>query len=798
MFGFILLAFLAGTSALQAQTKQLVTWVDDLRYLQNASSDEKMQNKAAVVQIRDGVELWLKLHPGSKVELASAPAQPWSAEEVAKQITALLKASEAVLKEDPAQPFDLGMTTVSVTVEASALSPVTDSISRTEIVNRQALTVGTALDYLPGLSLDRGANRNEAGIRLRGFTNKGQVPLYLDGIPIQVPYDGTIDFNRFLTSDIAEIQVAKGFSSPLLGPNGMGGSINLVTRQPEKKFESDALIGTGSGDSLLASLHLGSRLRHFYFQGSIDWLQQDFIPLSGKFPLQTAPANNIYPDRYQTTFDRNQSDSRDEKYSGRIAFTPKGQDQYVFSYINQKGEKGNPLYAGPNPSPSGLRYWKWPFWNKNSYYFITNTGLGDASSIKFRMYYDQFRNGISMFDNAGLNTMTGTNSGLSVYDDHSGGISSEFGTRLLARNVISGSFFFKDDTHHEYTNYPSRPLTTAILIERAQEFSIGLQDVIALTSRLRATVGFSADYHKGLRAMQYNSTSTGLLPYTCASDSTNTLFSGCTPHVWNYNPQASLSYSFTNSDKLFATFADRGRFPLLKESYSYRLRSALPNPEVKPEHSRNWNFGYSHAFGPRTLAQIEYFRNDIRDAIQSVYIADTTTPLSCPGSTVSGYCTKLVNIANEAHEGVEISLRSSPVSRLNLDISYGYLNRKIDFDFGGMANKGSTALNSISLLPTLPKNKVVFNATVQLPHQILGLATYKYEGGLILQDTTYSKLPPEYGTSYGIVDLGTVIPVYAGLSLQVGLKNALDRNYYFTAGYPEAGRTWYFNGRYRF
>ena len=52
---------------------------------------------------------------------------------------------------------------------------------------------------------------------VRGFTTRGQVPLYMDGIPISVPYDGYVDFNRYLTSDIAEIQVARGYSSPLLG-----------------------------------------------------------------------------------------------------------------------------------------------------------------------------------------------------------------------------------------------------------------------------------------------------------------------------------------------------------------------------------------------------------------------------------------------------------------------------------------------------------------------------------------------------------------------------------------------------
>jgi iron complex outermembrane recepter protein len=798
LFGLILLAVLAGTSGLQAQTKQLVTWVDDLRYLQKASSDEKMQSKASVVQIREGVELWIKLHPGTKVELAAAPAQPWGAEQLAKQVDELLKTTETILKEDPDQPFSLGMTMVSVTAEGSALSPLADSMDRSEIVNRQALTVGTALDYLPGLSLDRAASRNEAGIRLRGFSNKGQVPLYVDGIPVQVPYDGTMDFNRFLTSDIAEIQVAKGFSSPTLGPNAMGGSINLVTRQPEKKFESDAMIGTGSGDAMIASLHLGSRFDHFYAQGSVDWSQQDYMPLSGNFTLQSAPSSGTYAaDRYQTTYHRNQSDFRDEKYSGRIAWTPSGQNEYVFSYINQKGEKGQPLYAGPNPSPSGLKYWRWPSWNKNSYYFISNTGIGEGNSLKLRVFYDQFVNRLAMYDNAYYSTMTGT-SGLSYYDDHTDGVSTEFATRMIARNSLSASFFFKDDTHKEYTHYPGQGFVSPPVKDRTQDFSMGFQDVITLTSRLRATFGFSADYHKGLRAMGYSDSSNKTVrAFSCPDNPTNVYnYTACMLHTWNYNPQASLSYNVTSSDKLFITFSDRGRFPLLKDTYSSKFNSSLPNPELKPEHSRNWDAGYSHTFGARTVAQLEYFRNDMRDAIQSLYIARTDYKTVCSKTSLAGYCLQNVNLAQEVHEGAEITLRSTAINRLILDVSYAYLNRRIEFDFTSARSSGS---NYISLLPSLPKNKVLFNATGEFPHKVLGIATFRYEGGITLQDTTYSTVPLAMSAaSFGVVDLGSMVPVYAGFSFQVGVKNLFDRNYFYTIGYPEAGRNWYFNGRYRF
>jgi len=43
-----------------------------------------------------------------------------------------------------------------------------------------------------------------------------------------------------------------------------------------------------------------------------------------------------------------------------------------------------------------------------------------------------------------------------------------------------------------------------------------------------------------------------------------------------------------------------------------------------------------------------------------------------------------------------------------------------------------------------------------------------------------------------------VVPVRNGMTVQAGVKNLLDRNYYYTAGYPEAGRTWFLNFRYRF
>lgn len=255
---------------------------------------------------------------------------------------------------------------------------------------------------------------------------------------------------------------------------------------------------------------------------------------------------------------------------------------------------------------------------------------------------------------------------------------------------------------------------------------------------------------------------------------------------------------------MFATFADRGRFPMLKDTYSASMGAGLPNPDLKPEHSRNWNAGYSQVLTARTLLQVVLFRSDLRNAIESVYVTDpggiSAAAAYCPNTKIPGFCSEMANLGKEVHEGVEVEVRSVPFSRLTVDASYSYLNRNITYEYLNLPNV-SQVNTSVLTLPTLPKNKLIGTATMRLPHQVLAMASARYEGGITLQDTTYASSSPlylPYAESYGTVDLGVVAPIRSGIIAQAGVKNLFDRNYYYTAGYPEAGRNWYLNLRYRF
>jgi hypothetical protein len=67
------------------------------------------------------------------------------------------------------------------------------------------------------------------------------------------------------------------------------------------------------------ALHIGSRWRNFFFQGGIDWRQLEYIPLPSA--LLVHPYVNL-PNTVMTN-QQNHSLSRDERFSGRVGWTPK-------------------------------------------------------------------------------------------------------------------------------------------------------------------------------------------------------------------------------------------------------------------------------------------------------------------------------------------------------------------------------------------------------------------------------------------------------------------------------------------
>jgi iron complex outermembrane receptor protein len=771
-----------------AQTERARGWLDELSALEKtASAGSVEEHQPRVLAIGKSVREWIAVNPGWTVELPPVPPAPWSREQLQGQIVVLKNTIETLLGSDPSQPFYLGATVVHASAPGAAWSPVADTMSQTEIRNHHALTVNQAIEYLPGVAVDHKAPRNQTGISIGGFDSR-QVPLHVDGLPAYVPFDGYVDLTRYLTSDVAEVQVAKGYSSPLLGPNALGGVVNLVTRQPQNAFEGDAFVGTGPGNLLNSGVHVGSRGRRFYAQASVDRLQSDFYPVSGSFP-----SNAQQPGEHRVN-----SDHDDTRYRLRLAWTPTEQNAYVLSYANQQGTLGAPPYSGSAPAcASGNatvstpcvtpKYWKWPRWDTDGVYFNSRTALGEAGAVRLRAFYARYINTLAMFDDATYSAMNqNASSGTLNNADHSVGASGEFETHRVRRHAIGASFFIKDDTHREQTTTFSKinvPGTTPSQSDRDRQASFGIQDVMTVSSNVTATIGFSADHLNGLEAQDLSSDRTHVVPFQvpgiCGADN-SVEFSACTDHVWAYNPVGSISYTAEQAGTLFLTFAHKSRFPTIKDRYSYKAGRAVPNPALDPERASTWTAGYSRAFARRTVAQVEVFRSDVRDEIENIFFL---SPLCAGGGKGgAGTCQQAVNVGSEIHQGVNGTLRTTPVSRLTVDANYSYLHREITGTPGVFPNGA-------------PTHKAVATATVHLPRGTTALVSAQYQSGAVAMSDNGLPLP---AATFTTVDLGGTMPVRAGLQVQVGVRNLLDSNYYYWEGFPESGRNGYVTLRYTF
>jgi len=142
--------------------------------------------------------------------------------------------------------------------------------------------VSQALEWIPGITLSEASSRGESLLFLRGF-DQTRIPVFMDGIPVSVPFDGLIDLGRIQTSSISKIQVSKGISSLLLGGNTMGGAVNIISTTPAKRFE----FGVKASTLWNTAASLGSRYDKWYVQLDGSWLHRnDFRLPSGYTPVK--------------------------------------------------------------------------------------------------------------------------------------------------------------------------------------------------------------------------------------------------------------------------------------------------------------------------------------------------------------------------------------------------------------------------------------------------------------------------------------------------------------------------------
>ncbi len=609
-----------------------------------------------------------------------------------------------------------------------------ESVTADEMEKLGKKNITQAAGLLPGITVGNVGGRNEGMIYVRGFDMR-QVPLYLDGVPLYVPYDGYVDPNRFTTFTLSEITVSKGYTSVLFGPNTLGGAINMVSRKPQEQFEGCLRGGIATGNDRIASkfgtLNLGTNQGSWYAQSTLSTLNSSFWPL----------ANSFAKTKYEDGGSRDNSATKDLKGTVKIGYTPNSGDEYSITLDAQHAVKGIPVYTGSNPAQP-IRYRKYSDWDKSSLYLIGKKALGETSYLKSRLYFDNYYNALQSYDDATYTTQKTTKAFSSRYDDKTFGGSIESGFELFRGNTLKVALHEKYDMHNEIANTGDLPKEY-----EDNTISLAAENSWAASKEFSVIAGVRRDLCMTKKAEDIVNKAITSFPL---QDNQAT------------NYQLALVGRPLEHQEVTGYISRTTRFPTLKDRYSYKLGNALPNPALNPEQS--WNYGFDYSIKPYEQLKIaaSVYQSKLSDVIQQV---DNVAYLN------NRWVYQSRNSGKATFTGVECSAEWQASTWLKTYSVYSYIERKND-------------TNPALYFTDVPSHKV--SGYLQF---------FLHKSNWVIFESEYNS--KRYSTSdgkftaggYGLINLRANGALNRSLSVQAAVENLFDRNYEIVEGYPETGRS---------
>ncbi len=615
-------------------------------------------------------------------------------------------------EDQTSKPPSYTMETVVVTSERleNQVAFTTNSssvVSSNDIQNIPSEQISDVLNTLPGfLTFSKDGLGRDAITTTRGFYGGGEseyLAVYVNGIRINDLETGIVDWNTVSAKDISKIEVVRGPSSPLYGDVGIGGVVNITTKE-EKELESYVGGSIGSFGSRSLDIRSNGRIRETPFQ----------------FYLQSSASDGF----------RNHSDWGSTNIGGELTTIINSQSKLVWSLSNRAANESDPgplvdtmisinreasdaAYSSDgrdeNKLSARVDYFGRIFnaadiragvytQDRNAVYIRTLPAFTLDPSFDLVMYSETKERNLK-------NQLVGIDANV-TYQDTIEDIPNKF---IFGGELESGKL------RSTYYNYSS------LLHQRTGWFSNGegsrqhvglfIHDEVPIIPTVKMNGGFRFDnYNDSYDVATSSPSHTAFSPKVGVNYIFYSVLENDVP-IYTGNLYANIIHSF-KTPTLDQLFDQRG----ITIAYSTRSTSNL---KLKPQ--QGWNFEIGVYQRGRIIERKMY-----GEMVSSFYLNPVKDEIDFDLATY-----KYANIQNTRHFGFENGFRLHWVPNITAFLNLTYTSST----FTDGANKGNQ-------LKAIPKIASAFGITYHHRSNVTGTLTWNYIGMRYFDDTNLHTLSP--------------------------------------------------------
>lgn len=712
--------------------------------------------------------------------------------------------------------FFLDEMVVTATRTMKELKEVPSSVSvvtAKDIAEKNVNSVTEAMQTLPGVFMSQVA---QGGIQIRGFESSNILVL-LDGMPMNTTYNNGMEWEMLPVENIERIEVVRGAGSSLYGGRAVGAVVNIITKE-NKKIKGatvNAVLNYGSNNTWKKSVYADIKANEKISVG-VGYENRKSDGFKGYYYTGKASKgkSNIVADQKPPKLTsgryilggRGEKQWENENITAHIKYDFDASKSLKYSYTHLESEyryknpwttlysNGKPIFGDKVSIGNGLIL-------KPSY--STYLGYdGRKESDLHSLSYNDDDNKFTV--NAGyLNMKTNGYSSASYaksIDWNGAGTDSYYPGKTYnidvqkawenvgKHNILLGASYKQEsfDQLRKYLNNwrdhdsVNTNKGNAGVYEnhggKARNIALFIQDEYKINDPLTMYLGIRYDNFKKFDGKSiYYDDNDGSVTRSLNYEAVN--YSEISPKVAfdfkadeNTNYYISYGHSF-NPPPLYQVYRDGGG----------SMGDVVANPNLDPETSDTFEIGMKKKLSKNTNLGISIYQVKTDDKI--IY-----TTHYVPGTNDRLY-KMYENYGQEKRTGIEFALEHKFNNNWSTYFNYAWQHGKVKQN-----HVANTNLDDV--------NETDYGIPRHLLHAGVDYTNDKFNAILECQYVSERQAPDdvtgEYGSedAYFIVNTALNYKISQGLTLQVGINNLFDKEFY--ASEATSGRTYNVGLRYNF